>query len=55
VGRKALDLGVLSAGNMTREALMTKLMLLLPLFDGQELAASLGTNLCDETPRESEN
>ncbi|MDR1378542.1 MAG: asparaginase [Synergistaceae bacterium] len=52
VGRKALDLGVLSAGNMTREALMTKLMLLLPLFKGQELAASLGTNFCDEIPDE---
>ncbi|MDR2137638.1 MAG: asparaginase [Synergistaceae bacterium] len=48
VGRKALDLGVLSAGNMTREALMTKLMLLLPLFEGQELAAPLRTNFCDD-------
>jgi L-asparaginase len=53
VGRKALDLGVLSAGNMTREALMTKLMLLLPLFAGEELAALLRTNFCDEAPVEA--
>ncbi|MDR2528222.1 MAG: asparaginase [Synergistaceae bacterium] len=49
VGRKALDLGALSAGNMTREALMTKLMLLLPHFGrADELAARLSENLCDE-------
>ncbi|MDR1622438.1 MAG: asparaginase [Synergistaceae bacterium] len=48
VGRKALDLGVLSAGDMTREALMVKLMLLLPLFHGKELAEHLGTAFCDE-------
>jgi hypothetical protein len=37
---------------MTREALMTKLMLLLPGFkerpDQKELAARLATNLCDD-------
>jgi L-asparaginase len=54
VGRKALDLGVISAGNMTREALMTKLMLLLPLFEGRELAASLRTNLCDDVVEDAE-
>ena len=48
LGRKALDLGVLSARDMTREALMTKLMLLLPLFEGDDLEARLYDPLCDE-------
>ena len=48
VGQKALSLGVVSAQNMTREALMTKLMLLLPLFQGDELEARLAENLCDD-------
>ena len=48
VGQKALALGVLSAYDMTREALMTKLMLLLPLFQGRELERYLGENFCDE-------
>ena len=51
VGRRALDLGVLSARDMTREALMVKLMLLLPLFKGKELEVQLNTNLCDEVLR----
>ncbi|MDR1048255.1 MAG: asparaginase [Synergistaceae bacterium] len=48
VGRRALDLGVLSARDMTREALMTKLMLLLPLCGREELAERLETGVCDE-------
>jgi L-asparaginase len=48
VGRRALELGVISARDMTREALMTKLMLLLPLFGGEELAERLETAFCDE-------
>lgn len=48
VGQKALALGVLSAYDMTREALMTKLMLLLPLFQGRELEHRLGESICDE-------
>jgi L-asparaginase len=50
VGRMALDLGVISARDMTRESLMTKLMLLLPLsFSGGEgLAELLESGFCDE-------
>ena len=48
VGLKALALGALSAGDMTREALTVKLMLLLPRFQGKELAERLRTNLCDD-------
>ena len=48
VGRNALNLGVLSARDMTREALMTKLMLLLPLFEGEDLAEHLSANFCDD-------
>ena len=48
VGQKALDLGVLSAHDMTREALMTKLMLLLPFCGQEKLGAHLGANLCDD-------
>jgi L-asparaginase len=52
VGRRALDLGVLSARDMTREALMTKLMLLLPVCGGEEsreeLVDLLETAFCDE-------
>ncbi|MDR1741185.1 MAG: asparaginase [Synergistaceae bacterium] len=49
VGRRAMDLGILSAC-MTREALAVKLMLLLPVFRGgaSELAAQLSVNFCDE-------
>ena len=36
---------------MTREALMVKLMLLLPLRKGKELEVQLNTNLCDEVLR----
>ena len=48
VGRRALDLGVLSARNMTREALMIKLMLLLPVSAPSDLERRLGANLCDD-------
>ena len=48
VGRRALDLGVLSARNMTREALMSKLMLLLPVSALYDLERRLGANLCDD-------
>ncbi|MDR2174656.1 MAG: asparaginase [Synergistaceae bacterium] len=48
VGRRALDLGVISARDMTRESLVTKLMLLLPLCGREELAERLGTALCGE-------
>jgi L-asparaginase/Glu-tRNA(Gln) amidotransferase subunit D len=48
VGLKALELGALSAGDMTREALTVKLMLLLPRFQGKELAERLKTTLCDD-------
>ena len=48
VGRRALDLGVLSARNMTREALMSKLMLLLPVSAPSDLERRLGANLCDD-------
>ena len=48
VGRRALDLGVLSARNMTREALMSKLMLLLPVSAPSDLERRLSANLCDD-------
>ncbi|GHS94447.1 L-asparaginase 1 [Synergistales bacterium] len=53
VGRKAMDLGAMSARDMTREALMVKLMLLLPLFKGKKfkgknLEEMLMTNFCDD-------
>jgi len=48
VGRKALDLGVVSAQGMTREALMVKLMLLLPVLGGNKLKESLQSNLCED-------
>jgi L-asparaginase len=48
VGRRALDLGVIPARDMTRESLMTKLMLLLPLSGGEGLAELLESGFCDE-------
>lgn len=51
VGQRALDLGVISAHDLTREALLSKLMLLLPLFEGKELEKHLHTNLCDDVLR----
>jgi L-asparaginase len=48
VGRRVLDLGVLSARDMTREALMVKLMLLLPCVETKQLECFLYMNYCDE-------
>ena len=48
VGQKALSLGVLSAHDMTRESLMTKLMFLLPCCEKDRLATELQTNFCDD-------
>lgn len=49
VAKKAADLGVISARDMTREALMTKLMLLLPVCGSRdELDRLLGVNMCDD-------
>ena len=48
VGQRALDLGVLSARDMTREALMTKLMLLLLVCAPSDLERHLSVNLCDD-------
>jgi L-asparaginase len=52
VGRGALDLGVISARDMTREALMVKLMLLLPLFSNGKLKEHLYAKLCDDIATE---
>jgi len=48
VARKALDLGVISAQSMTRESLLVKLMLLLPVAGGEKLKEYLHFNLCDD-------
>jgi len=48
VGRRAQSLGVISAQSMTREALLTKLMLLLPVLGGASLMERLHCNLCDD-------
>ncbi len=48
VGQRALALGVVSALDLTREALITKLMLLLPLYSGDALGQHLSANLCDD-------
>ncbi|MCR5346372.1 MAG: asparaginase [Fretibacterium sp.] len=49
VGRRAEDLGVLSARDMTREALMVKMMLCLPLCSGRdELGKFLSESWCDD-------
>ena len=53
VGEKVLDLGAISARDMTREALVVKLMLLLPLAPGlHELEHLLGQNLCGDVEGE---
>jgi L-asparaginase len=49
VGARALKAGVLSAGLMTREALITKLMFLLPVVSGRDLVRELGTDFSGET------
>ena len=48
VGRKVMDLGVISAQSMTREALLVKLMLLLPVLGDKKLKENLQGNLCDD-------
>ena len=49
VGQKAMDLGALSARDMTREALMVRLMLTLPLCQGRDdLERHMSANLCDD-------
>jgi len=48
VGRKILDLGVISAQSMTREALLVKLMLFLPILGDKKLRENLHSNLCDD-------
>ena len=53
MGEKVLDLGAISARDMTREALVVKLMLLLPLATGsRDLEHLLGQNLCDDVEGE---
>jgi len=49
-GRKALDLGVISAQGMTREALLVKLMLLLPVLGEKnlKLKENMHLRLCDD-------
>ncbi|MDR1048831.1 MAG: hypothetical protein LBL51_03670, partial [Synergistaceae bacterium] len=53
VGRKALDLGVIDARDMTREALMVKLMLLLAGKEKlkEKLEERLHAGVCDEIAR----
>jgi L-asparaginase len=51
VGRRALDLGMIDARDMTREALTVKLMLLLPLAGKEKLEERLHAGLCDEVAR----
>ena len=53
VGRKAMDLGAISAHDMTREALVTKLMLTLSMAHSRdELEGLLNKNLCDDVDAE---
>jgi L-asparaginase len=48
VGRKTLKMGVISGKDMTREAIITKLMLLLPYVEPYNVEKWLHTNFCDE-------
>jgi len=48
VGRKTLDLGAISGKDMTREAIITKLMTILPGVEGGNLETTLHCNFCDE-------
>jgi len=48
VGRKTLELGAISGKDMTREAIITKLMTLLPETEGDGLEDLLHCNFCDE-------
>ncbi|MDI9369609.1 MAG: asparaginase [Synergistaceae bacterium] len=48
VGRKTLELGVISGQDMTREAIITKLMTVIPGVAKGELESVLHCNFCDE-------
>ncbi len=48
VGRKTLELGAISGHDMTREAIITKLMVLLPSVGTGEVEEMLSANFCDE-------
>lgn len=48
VGRKTLDLGAISGKDMTREAIISKLMILLPVVSQSRLETILHCNFCDE-------
>ena len=49
VGRKTLELGAISGKDMTREAIITKLMAVLPALGGEDLLPSvLHSSFCDE-------
>lgn len=48
VGRKTLDLGAISGKDMTREAIITKLMTILPFTEVGNLETTLHCNFCDE-------
>jgi len=55
VGRKTLRMGVISGKDMSREAIITKLMLLLPHLpegDSDALRESFHAPLCDEVSRD---
>lgn len=48
VGRKTLDLGVISGKDMTKESIITKLMVILPHLSPEEVGTGLHECLCDE-------
>lgn len=53
VGRKTLKLGVISGADMGFEAIMVKLMWLLPLIPRDRIAESFSFNFCDEIDQEA--
>lgn len=48
VGRKTIELGAISGHDMTREAIIAKLMILLPAVGTDEIEGMLQSNFCDE-------
>jgi len=55
VGRRTLELGVISGQDMTKETLIAKLMIMLPSTRAGEVKCMLETNFCDEVnPPEEE-